>query len=1395
MIKLRIVDDEFKNYSEDFSVGEFQATDAIEYFSTSETAPPPQEQINIQEDSGFAQTADRSQAIRDGQNFNNNNSNTQTSSDSGSSSSSSSSSTSDGGSSTSTSASSSSSSSGANVTGGEATATTAGSSVAGASAGAGAGATAATAGTATAATIAGSVTVVAAAICAIVAVTANIIKMAPTIIMSYFMAGTNYIQYVLDVSDLDDEVDYIISLSNPNFSYTYDLREDLTEDGKVEGLISGLAPHRSYKLQVLSVDNLVSIPHFTHEFITQSEPKPEAVPRVEANIDYDNNIFNLDYNIFISDAYKTGSNTFVEFYINDTLSSTDTNIDKDGYIIGQLQNLPNNAIVKGIIKTTYEENVIEIGNFEYKVVYPSEIDINTKPLATSNTQSSIDYTNNKFNLNYSIQIVDAYNTGSNTFVEFYINDELLATNTNINSDGYITGTLTDLPNEVKVVGVVKTTYEGEVIEIDNFEYDVIYPKEIITEDLVFKATFASEPAVETSLGTSAACYQYVYAINTGFNNSAQTTDKYLLEVVGKDETVLYSYTGTSAMVSCAVDYDVEEAYVYLTPISVVYDEDLPFERRLIKTITNQAFVEYAGFVMRPGKDFIFTTKMSPLIMQESLICSYAKADESVVETSLEDGMVEVYGNSETQTAMVFQIVDNAGRIAGRKIIDLTQTSSFEVSFHTNGDYNLTEGYTIETTLDATPTLGEGEGYRLIVRDENNKFLGMGSTITDVQENQSLIIPDLSPTFYNAALACAKTVNGVEYIFENSANTDGCEHAFSPFEEGLLNFDAESSTVTFGVSVGDIYSTNEIDIKATITNSYQSGDPDIFYLNVPSGLTESNTSNALTSAKWNNLTGTEIIITNAAGTITYGRYTYSKATTQVNVATPDVKNRELVLSATILDCPDEGFINHVGFNSGFGSSGGAIISDIIPYTAVQDGDNWVVTIDELKDTTLVGGWEYSFLLGDLEIMVTNFVGTNEDLNISAKVNYYLDGESAHASEDAIKVYVDGYPSLNGKEINLQNWSLAFYSDSNYASVLTLSNEENSIGQTNMTDCALLYLQNPLSSAFYYKMTYGAENDVLGSSVINLPTAAYDETANAEDTDAPTCYGTFVANAVTFNLSGTEIVSTNMYNTYNITTNLTGIHYQSRVARLASSNYEIYRTDFDSTKPYMAVEDIPYESSYEYDIYTFRTVEIGGVEYEVYLGKALDNYTISTMIVDGSYNAAHGVVSGPTLTDNGSDQQYIDMEVIADYLVSGTSVEIHWGNNDTIEINPQTVMGLEYAAHDYDQSVDGLCSVIINNHQAKPTESCQVGLQVIFTNYLSDKTGSKVVVKHQVRTGATEMAAYNVTTKGCVFALEDSNLRDANGDTLQFTEYQLGVLGTANLYAVDSDVILITEHDIA
>ena len=143
-------------------------------------------------------------------------------------------------------------------------------------------------------------------------------------------------------------------------------------------------------------------------------------------------------------------------------------------------------------------------------------------------------------------------------------------------------------------------------------------------------------------------------------------------------------------------------------------------------------------------------------------------------------------------------------------------------------------------------------------------------------------------------------------------------------------------------------------------------------------------------------------------------------------------------------------------------------------------------------------------------------------------------------------------------------------------------------------------------------------------------------------------------------------------------------------------------------------------------------------------------------------------------------------------------MYWGSSETpIEIDPQTVMGLEYAEHDYDQSVDGLCTVIINNNQAKPTETCSVAVQVLFTDYLSDTSGSKLIVKNKARTGATELAEYNITTKGYVFALQDASytLKDANGNIVEFTEYTLGEVGTAHLYAVDSEVTLITEYTIA
>ena len=52
MIKFRITDDEFKQYTEDFSVSEFKPLDAVEFYSPKEIPTPPQENLSIQEDSG-----------------------------------------------------------------------------------------------------------------------------------------------------------------------------------------------------------------------------------------------------------------------------------------------------------------------------------------------------------------------------------------------------------------------------------------------------------------------------------------------------------------------------------------------------------------------------------------------------------------------------------------------------------------------------------------------------------------------------------------------------------------------------------------------------------------------------------------------------------------------------------------------------------------------------------------------------------------------------------------------------------------------------------------------------------------------------------------------------------------------------------------------------------------------------------------------------------------------------------------------------------------------------------------------------------------------------------------------------------------------------------------------
>ena len=1196
MIKFRIVDDEFNSYKEDFVVKEFKQFDAIESFRPQETATPPQESINIQEDTAIGQR--QNLYANRHQEFNNNdfNKNTSNSSQSdGSMNNSSSSNTSDVSStsgtssssstSTSSSATSSGSSSGANVSGGE------GLTAASSSTAAATGTTAAASGaaaTTTAASVAGTFTVVAAAIVSIVVIAANIIKTAPTVFMNYFLVGTNYISFLLNIDNLDSETEYELSVSNPTFDKTYNLRNLLNSDGLYEGYVTGLTPNRYYTLTVSSIssESDVPIPHFSFEFITKSEE--------------------------INPVYKA-------------------------------------------------------------------------------------------------------------------------------------------------------------------TYDLSY---------------------ETSVGTSDTCYQYVYTMNTKFDNSAQSSDSYELQLVAGDGIILDRYEGTSSTVSLACNYDQTSVDVYLVPITTINGKKYTFDKQKLTTISNPSLVGESTVTLRPNNTFRLDNYEAPLLTDvgTDFVCKcFIGSAAAPVTQTFKDDMVAITGNSSGVDSITLQIQDTAGKIAGQQTISLQETTTQEIIFYATGNYTLTDGYTITTNITDAPTFGDNEGYRLIVtNDDKSVFFGMGDRSTATTNNYT--VPDLSYDFYRACLAPYRIVGNVEYVFENAAaeNTDGCEHVFSAFEAASLVFDKDYSEENFVIGVSDDYSSQNVDIIATITNIYTNGSKDSFNVPISAGLTEANNSMTLTESLWNTLDRTEIVITNDSNTITYAKYTYTKAETELEITSYDVVAKKLILNPTINDCPDTGEIANISF-----TDKSNVIGDAITYDGSINNGQVRVAVDEISSATMNGTWSYTFVDNGYNISVSGFVGTSTALNLEATVNYYLDGETSYGAGDAIKVYVDGYPTINGKEINLDSWELSFYSDSAYSQIIQLSNETNIMGQMYAPDrIDMLYLMDNIENEFYYKMTYGSNSTVLNSAALTVPTEGYDFISFFEDSSSPSVYGTYVANALTFNLNETTIESTNMYNTYNFVT--TGKHYQQRIAYGDGyGNYNLYRSEIDSTHPYLALEDIPYAESYLNGIYAFRTEIIGDKEYQIYLGEVTSNSPISAMLVDGALNAVRGVQSQPTYTDD-SSTKYIDIYTTADYLISGASLELYIGSSTTpIEINPQTVMGQEYAAHDYDQSVDGY-SVIINNHQAQVTESATVAIQVIFADYNVDATGTRLVVKNKARTGASELAQYNISTKGYVFALDDAQytLKDINGDTVQFTEYTRGNLGgTISLYAIDSEVTMITEFIIA
>ena len=1303
MIKFSIKDDEFKNYKEEFSVGEFKATDAIEYFTTRETQLPPQESISIQEDPTFGQSTARINSTRDAQNFNKNNSNTNntnngnTDSAQASSESSGTSASSDGGTSTTTTTT---TSTGANVTGGEATAASASSSTVAATT---ASAAATTAGTATAASIAGSLTVVAAAIVTIVVVAANIIKAAPNIVLSYFLAGTNYIQYVFNIDELDPETEYVIRLSTTDYKYQYDLRRDLTEDGKVEGLITGLTPHWSYKLQILAADMTVDIPYFTHEFITDSERAPTCVTEFTPNIDYDNKLYNIDYSVFISDAYKTSTNHTVEFYI---------------------------------------------GN------------------------------------------------------------ELLKADSNINADGFIKGTLQKLPNSVNVIIKVKTLYYGEEeIELASETFNVIYPVEIITSD-AYMATFSEDPSYEMSLGTGDGVYQYCYAINTEFNNSAQTTDSYMLELVDTEDTVLDSYKGTSAMVSCAVNYDVEDVSVYITPISIINGEEVKFERQLVKHISNAPLLSNTSFVMRQGsKDFIFETEASTLLGEATLKCAYTGLSGDPVEIGFIDNNVEINGNYNGLDALLFVVSDSNGNVVGQKTVDLTATTTKSITFTASGNADYTQGFIISTELDGGQTFASGEGYRILVANEDGDLLGLSDTYTAT--SKSLTIPDLSYTTYNTKLIPTQMIGDIEYGIEGAITPIQVSYEDSAVDDVNLIFDYLDGAISSTVVVND--NVSSIDVLTTITSYQSDSTSSSFTFTIDSGMTENTGEGEISLSQWNNLDRTEIVVTNSTKTITYSRHYYNKQSSVLSVSTVEAKNKKVVLNIDVEDCPDYGEVNTIVFNSG-ASTSQVTPGDIINYDAFVDGDNWVVQLDSISDLTISGTWDYSFFTNGLLVEVNGYAETSSDLTVTPVFEYFVNNAYTPGGQT---VYVTGYPAMNGEEVPLDNWKLVLYEGNTQDNVITFDTSSFAYlsPQTRIVQNGLMSFFTAESS-FSYVMTYGDNDTSIATfTTCSLPQTEYDYQDIYED--AIKFYMRDPINYLTYNVNlENRVESINVYNDFVLNSTDTTIYYKTiipydrgiaeeiypGVSGYTSDDhvYVPYTVDITRTHTYMAFEDIPYDSAYNMETYAFVDKEIGGETYSIFLGQLSIWGTLVAGVRSDGHSALHATTSTPTKTET-SDMVSIDMYVNWQYLASGDSIEFVIGDLGSIYIDGSQIGQLEYndpftsstLEHD---TIGQYKYTMTNNQQYEIYEANgSIMLQILGPSAEVLNAQKKVRIRNKVNTGNSIMESHGVTVKGVALACTNelfSAVYDINNNPITGIQYTTG-LDTATAYSTFDGEIIITE----
>lgn len=329
----------------------------------------------------------------------------------------------------------------------------------------------------TVASLAGGITVVAAAAVAAVAVGGSIANRAPTVLSEAYDSGTNYLTYEFDLAELTEGTEYKVRVSNASFSVEY----PINGDGITRQLVTGLTPYRRYDVDIIGVaEELGDIVYYSHPVYTNKEPKPKAVFDFIADFDMEFATFDITYETYISDFYHTGSNTYMQITIDGNLVIDDHNLFEDSFFRGEIEGLTDFEYFEAVAYTTYYDELVEIGRTGYSPEYPLEFEEARKqphePVASVGFVEDFDPAEDIYNVDYNVNITDKFKTGSDFVVKELIENEVV-NEIELDSLSY-KGSFKNIYNGANIAVIVYSKYNGEeeLIVIGSGEKKVEHPE-------------------------------------------------------------------------------------------------------------------------------------------------------------------------------------------------------------------------------------------------------------------------------------------------------------------------------------------------------------------------------------------------------------------------------------------------------------------------------------------------------------------------------------------------------------------------------------------------------------------------------------------------------------------------------------------------------------------------------------------------------------------------------------------------------------------------------------------------------------------------------------------------------------------------------------------------------